>query len=161
MTTNENNIQSRRMGGLLILIAIGVFYTPLKLAYHIIKEYPPIFTDGIWAAISSKESVDYSVIFQYLIIGEIIGNIIIIILSLYLIFLFVYKKSFFPIWYVAVALTSCLFVVLDSYVYSLAVPASSIFSYDIIRELGHSLIALLLFSPYLFISKRSRETFVF
>jgi len=61
----------RRIGGWLILVGIGVVFTPLKIIFLLSTTYPPLFSDGAWEAITTVGSEAYSPIWGPLIIGEV------------------------------------------------------------------------------------------
>ncbi|EHH0795968.1 DUF2569 domain-containing protein, partial [Vibrio vulnificus] len=72
-----------KIGGWLILIAIGVIIAPVRLFYFVGVSYPSIFIDGTWEALTSYGSEIYSPLWGLIIIGEIVGNLLFAFLGIY------------------------------------------------------------------------------
>jgi len=149
------------IGGWLILVAIGTIITPFKLLYFVGTIYPPIFTDGTWEALTTVGSQAYSPFWAPLIIGEIAANVLLLVLSAYFVYLFFSKKASVPFWYFGLALFSCIFIVIDAYLVTFILPEVEMFDAETLGELARSLFALLIWSPYLFLSQRSKDTFIY
>ncbi len=149
-----------KIGGWLILIAVGVIFNPVRTLYFVGTTYPPIFADGIWEMIITPGSEAYSPLLAALIIGEILVNLMFSLLGVYLAYLFFTKKSVFPKWYLGLALASVAFILADTYLVYLALPELEIFDSETTRELIRGLITLCIWCPYLFISQRSKDTFI-
>lgn len=150
----------KAIGGLLILVALGVIFAPLRNLHFVATTYPPIFKDGTWEALTNEASQAYSPLWQPLLLGEILVNIVLLSASFYLIYLFFTKKSAFPKWYAAIAVFSAVFILLDAYMVTLVLPNLPMFDHETTTEFARSLFSCLVWSPYLFLSKRSKETFL-
>ncbi|MCP4986689.1 MAG: DUF2569 domain-containing protein [Colwellia sp.] len=149
-----------KLGGWLILVALGVVLSPLRLLHLSGTTFPPIFTDGTWEALTTQGSEAYSPIWGPFLIGEILINLIMVLLGIYLVYLFFTKKATLPKWYFGLALFSTVFIVIDAYIVTLVVPDMEVFNSETMKELGHSLVRLLIWSPYLLFSQRSKDTFL-
>jgi hypothetical protein len=148
------------IGGWLILVAIGVILSPLNQLYFIVTAYPPLFSGGSWQVITSESSANYIPYLGEFIIGEIVINSIIALIDLYLIYLFFTKKINLPKWYLIAAVFSISFIIFDAYVVSFLTSSNEVFDLDTLKEMGGSLFAVLIWTPYLFYSQRSKNTFV-
>jgi len=149
-----------KIGGWLILVAIGIVLSPIKLIYHLGTVYPSIFLDGTWEALTTEGSEFYSPIWGPFLIGEITVNVILVLSGAYLIFLLFAKCASLPKWYFGLALFSSIFILIDAYMVTLVVPDMEVFDADTMKEFGRSLFSLLIWSPYLFYSQRAKETFI-
>jgi hypothetical protein len=149
-----------KIGGWLILVAIGLILSPFQLLNYLITTYPDIFFDGRWEAATTQGSAMYSPIWGPFIIGEIFANLSMTVISIYLIFLFFTKRTNFPVWYFGLSLFSIIFILLDAYILTLVMPQMEMLGSNTLKELVGSLIPLVIWSPYLIYSKRSRDTFV-
>lgn len=149
-----------RIGGWLILIAIGIVITPVRLFYFIGITYPPIFTDGTWELITTQGSAVYSPLWGPILIGEIVINLMFALVGIYLAYLFFTKRSVFPKWYLGLAVTSTAFILVDAYIVSLVLPEMELFDSETVQELIRGLITLCIWSPYLFLSQRAKNTFI-
>ncbi|KGY13911.1 hypothetical protein NM22_00110 [Vibrio tubiashii] len=157
---DTKNIEPRTIGGLLILVALGVTFTPIRILYVMLETYPPLFSDGSWEILTTPASAVYSPFWAPVIIGEIVANLIFVLLGIYLAYLMFTKKAAFPKWYFGLAVFSTCFIVIDAYIVSLLVPELQMFDSETVQEMGRSMITLCLWTPYLFYSQRSKETFV-
>jgi len=156
----SKNKDPLRIGGWLILVALGVILSPLRLLHLLSTTYPAIFTDGSWEALTTQGSEVYSPIWAPFLIGEIIVNVAMVLLGFYLAYLFFTKKTALPRWYLGLALFSSVFIMIDAYLVTLVVPNMDVFDAETMKELGRSLVSLLIWSPYLIYSQRSKDTFV-
>lgn len=146
--------------GLLLLVGLGIVISPIRIISGFISTYPPIFTDGTWDSITSMNSLKYDPYWGTLITVEIIANLVFIFLTLFLTILFFKKKATFPKWYFISAFAFLSFTLTDSYVVSWIYPATEFISDDLIRNVGSSIVSLLLWVPYLFKSERANNTFI-
>jgi hypothetical protein len=58
-----------------------------------------------------------------------------------------------------VAISSLLFIIADAWLGSLVLPDEPTFDPDTAREVGRSLVVVLMWVPYLLVSKRVKNTF--
>jgi hypothetical protein len=152
--------EPKKIGGWLILVAIGVVFSPLRICFSLATIFPPIFSDGTWEALTTAGSEFYSPLWGPLLIGEIVYNLGIFLASIYVAYLFFSKKKEFPTWYAGLALISIVFILVDAFLVTLILPEIPIFDSDTISALIPSLGAIVIWTPYLFLSQRSKETFV-
>jgi hypothetical protein len=148
------------IGGWLLLVAIGVVLSPIRQLYLLGTTYPAFFTDGTWEALTFPSSEYYIPYFGAFFISEILINTAMIIGGVYLIFLFFNKKSNLPKWYFGLALFSTIFIVLDAYVVSLLISGVEAFDSETMKEIARTFVSLLIWSPYLIYSQRSKDTFL-
>lgn len=159
MEDTKNN-EPRSIGGLLIIVALGVTLTPIRILYVMLETYPSLFTDGSWEILTTPASAVYSPFWAPVIIGEIVANLSFALLGIYLAYLMFTKKAVFPKWYFGLAVFSTGFIIIDAYIVSLLVPEIQMFDSETLQEIGRSMITLCIWTPYLFYSQRSKETFV-
>ena len=157
---NSEDKQPRKIGGWLFLVALGVIFAPLRLSFILWTTYLPILNDEFWTSIASETSDAYIPFFGSLLVGEVIINLIVIVASIYMAILFFQKKSSFPKWYAFIAIFSTVFILIDAYLVTLIMPAIDMFDIDTLKELSKSLFSCLVWTPYLFLSLRSKETFI-
>lgn len=75
-------------------------------------------------------------------------------------FLFFSKKKIFPRWYIGMLLFTLVFILIDALAIKSVLPNEPVFDAETVKELGRSLIATLIWVPYMLISKRVKATFV-
>ncbi|UJX25476.1 DUF2569 domain-containing protein [Pseudoalteromonas sp. CF6-2] len=146
--------------GWLILVAIGVVISPLRVFYESINTFKPIFTTDMWQRLTSQFGDMYHPLWEPLLIIEILFNVTLFFASLYLIVLFFKHKKAFVSWYLAILLGSLAFIVLDAFVVSLLVPSVSIFDSEMKTMLMRGVIQALIWGPYMLLSQRVKATFV-
>jgi hypothetical protein len=156
---NENKTYEG-LSGWVILVGIVIIVFPIRLGYVILSTFPPIFTKGTWEALTTPGLETYNVLWSPILIGELIVNTIIIAAALYLIYLFFSKNRKFPAWYIGIAVFSLCFIVIDAWAITFVLPNEPIFDSDTAKESTRSLIACLIWVPYMLVSKRVKATFV-
>jgi hypothetical protein len=147
------------IGGWLLLISLGVVFTPFMILYDL-QMFPPLFADGTWEYLTSETSQMYHPLWGPLILGELIVNLALLGVSLYLAYLFFARKLGFPGLFVAIRVFVPLFILLDGAMYKLILPAEPMFDPISARQLATSIIAALIWIPYMKLSKRVKATFV-
>lgn len=158
MSNEDRDLQG--IGGWLILVAIGIVITPFRLGLLMVQTYPEIFTSGAWEALTTEGSGVYSPFWAPFILGEILVNSIMLLAWLYIAYLFFSKKAALPKWYIGLAVFGLVFVIADAFAIRLVVSDAPIFDADIVRELMRSLITVVIWVPYMLVSKRVKATFV-
>ncbi|WP_417699042.1 DUF2569 domain-containing protein [Pseudoalteromonas lipolytica] len=146
--------------GWLILVAIGVVISPLRVFYESINIFKPIFTTDMWQRLTSQFGDMYHPLWEPLLIIEILFNVTLFFASLYLIVLFFKHKKAFVSWYLAILLGGLAFIVLDAFVVSLLVPSVTIFDSEMKTMLIRGVIQALIWGPYMLLSQRVKATFV-
>jgi len=155
---NENS-HLNGLGGWLILIGLGLVISPFRLVATTVPVFKTIFEDGIWTALTTLGSEAYHVLWGPILIGEIVLNIIMLLVSIYLIYLFFSKHHYFPNLYIAFLLLPLFITLIDVFAISLIVPEQSVFTsetnIDLLKLIGQCLIWI----PYMLVSKRVKATF--
>ena len=160
---NAQNIEDNRLkglGGWLILVGIGVVLSPIRLLGLIIQVYKPIFEDGTWEALTTVGSESYNEFWAPLLITEMIYNALMVIASLYLVYLFFTKNRFFPKFYILIAISSIIFIIIDAWLVTKVLPSEPMLDEETMRELTRALISAAIWVPYMLVSKRVKATFV-
>jgi hypothetical protein len=158
MGNEEKNLEG--IGGWLILVAIGIVVTPIRLIMLMMTTYPEIFSTGVWEVLTTQGSEAYSPLWAPILIGEILINSGMLLAWLYMAYLFFSKKMVFPKWYVGLAVFSLIFIIADAFAIKLVMPSEPVFDPDTIKELMRSLFMVVVWVPYMLISKRVKATFV-
>ena len=87
--SEEKNLEG--IGGWLILVAIGIVITPIRIVMLIMTTYPEIFSTGVWEALTTQGSEAYNPLWAPIIIGEILINSGLILVWLYMAYKFFTK----------------------------------------------------------------------
>jgi hypothetical protein len=156
--TEEKSLVGIR--GWLILIAIGIVVSPLRILVLVIPLYADIFKNGAWELLTTPGNELYHPLWSPIIMGEIAINAIFIVGWIVIAFFFFLKKRVFPKLYIGMLLFTLSFIVLDAYAIKAVLPDDPVFDPDTLKELIRTLGASLIWIPYMLISKRVRATFV-
>ncbi len=148
------------LGGWLVLIGIGIVFSPIYLLFTAIPMFLPIFTDGTWELITTVGSEIYNPTLAIIIIGEISYNVSILLMSLYLIYLYFTKHYLFPKIYIVCLAIQILFTVFDSWLVASVLENVEAFDFDTLSDLMRMIGAAVIWIPYMLVSKRVKATFV-
>ena len=154
----ENNLKGLR--GWLILVGIGLVFSPIKL----IATYYPIFlqilTDGTWEILTTQGSVAYHPLWGPLLTGEIMFNSGMVLFFGYLLYLFFTRHYLFPKVYIIMMTISVAFIPLDAWVTTVILPNEPVFDPATTKELLRAALGMVIWVPYMLVSKRVKATFV-
>jgi hypothetical protein len=148
--------QAWAFGGWLLLVGFGIWLGPFRLVYNLWGTYQPLFSDGHIEDILHAASMS----FILLLCAELLVNLVLFAISLYLIYLFMRKSRQLPKWYFILAASTAVFLLIDTLLISLMFPDLEVFTDDVIKLLVGCAISLSVWVPYLYISERAKNTFV-
>ena len=147
------------LGGWLILVGLGLVFTPLRLLSFIGQTFVPIFTEGSWELLTTPGSEVYHPLWGPLIVFELAVNGGFLLAGIGLLILFFMRSPVFPKAYIWVALLNLPLVLLDAWLTTRVLPDQPMFDADTARELGRSFVAVAIWVPYMLVSRRVRNTF--
>lgn len=148
--------QPWEFGGWLFLLGFGICIGPFRLLFSLWGLYQPFFSDGNFSDILHAASVG----FILLIFTEMLINLLMLALSVYLIYLFMRKSRLLPKYFFILATMAATFLLVDTLITSLMFPQLEVWTNDIIKSLCSSAFALGIWVPYLYMSERAKNTFV-
>lgn len=150
-----------KIGGWLYLVALGVFTTPFRIGFTTYNIFSAIFlVPGAWAKLTVPGSSIYDPYWEPILIGEVAGNILFTLVSIYIIVLFVNKKKAFPKTYIVFLLLNFAFVVGDYFAADLVKAVANQPSPAADKEVIRTIVACAIWVPYMLKSKRVKGTFV-
>ncbi len=79
---------------------------------------------------------------------------------LYMAYRFFTKKTDFPKWYIGIAVFTLVYVLADAFAVKLVLPNEPVFDPDTIKEVARSVIMVIIWVPYMLVSKRVKATFI-
>ena len=156
----EDRNELQGLSGWLVLVGIGTVFSPIRLLATYLPIYIPIFFDGVWQALTTEGSEVYHVLWAPLLIGELVYNLCMMAVSIYLIYLFFSKHYLFPKFYIGIVAVSLIFIPLDAWLVSFVVPNEPMSDAETMLEFACVLFVGLIWVPYMLISKRVKATFV-
>lgn len=159
-TTGQRHRKVYGLGGWLILVAIGVILSPIKLGALLFQVHLPLFQDGTWDLLTVPGSEHYHPLWAPLLIFEIVCNLGFIAAYIVQAVLFFRKSRSFPKIYIVVALLNLGFIVLDAWFCSFLLPDQPMLDPDTATEIARSLLGAAIWIPYMLVSERVSNTFV-
>lgn len=156
--TEEKSLEG--LGGWLILVGLGIIISPIRIAVQIYQIYSGIFSNGSWTALTTPGTETYNPLWAPILIGEVAINGGLFLMWVFIAFLFFSKKRVFPKFYIGILLFTLTFILLDALATRSVLPNVPIFDDETIKAFGQSLIASLIWVPYMLVSKRVKATFV-
>jgi len=156
----KDKSELKGIGGWLILPAIGVFLGPFVAIGIDVSTYGPYFEGGdLFGAVSSINNMipNFSILFW----PELIFAIVIDIFIVYLLYLMITKKSFFPTLYARLIYISIIYLIID-YPAGYFILGDEYFSLGTAdaRAIFQTLISLFIWVPYMKKSVRVKNTFI-
>lgn len=148
------------LGGWLILVGIGVVITPFRLLAELVPLYVDVFRDNLFEILTSERSAFYHPVWKPYLYGEVIGGICILVGSLVLIYLFFSKNKMFPFFYIFLLIFNFIFIVLDTAIPSMIMDEIEFFNEDKIKDIVLAAGSIIIWVPYMKMSKRVKKTFV-
>jgi hypothetical protein len=159
--TGAKEIKSYQgIGGWLILIALGLIITPIRLCISLINNYLPIFTKGGWSKLTTPGSPAYHQLWAPVLTSEIIGNLFFAIFALALFAIMMKKMKVFPKLMIAFIALNLAFIIADG-AFARLIPAVAAQASEspYIEILRTSLVAVI-WIPYFCVSVRVKQTFI-
>ncbi len=147
------------LGGWLILVGIGVILSPITLlvdGYALLE----FFKEGGIDLLSDPTSEIYHPSLLYFIYAECVVNVVLLICSVYAVYLYFSKHFRFPKFYIGLMIGYLLILLIDCMVSDYLVPQETAFDDETIIELAKSALRCVIWVPYLLLSVRVKNTFV-
>jgi hypothetical protein len=148
------------LNGWLTLVGIGIVFGPIRLTLYILETYKQIFRDGAWEAMTTPGTEFYHPMWGPFFIFEFTLNGLFVVGGVVLLILFLRHSRIFPGLFVSLTVANFGFILVDAWLSSYIVPDEPMFDEEMTRELVRSLLACAVWIPYMFFSKRVRNTFV-
>jgi hypothetical protein len=144
------------IGGWLVLPAIGLAFTPLRLIF-LIYTHPIYFNLEKWTALNNINSGSYNPGLSGMLIGELLTDTFYAIFAIFLLIIFFKKRTTVPRFIMIFYGLSVLIVILDKILVS-SVATVNVSNSDV-NEIVRSLIAAGIWIPYFLTAQRVKDTF--
>ncbi len=152
--------QSPKIRGWLLLAALGVALLPLRLAEFIAADLLPAFSKDVWSLLTTPGTEAYHPLNAPILLFELVGNLILLVASLVLAFLFFQKRRVVPILAVSVLVFAFVFYVGDYFAARQLPAVASQDDTESRLDLAGALLVCAIAVPYFLVSRRVKETFV-
>ncbi|MDM5179522.1 DUF2569 domain-containing protein [Massilia sp. DJPM01] len=148
------------LNGWLMIVGMGVLFTPLRMLFVFPEMYVNLFNSANWGDMITPGSGAYNAAWKPLMFTEVAFNCAMLLASLVLIYLFFAKKRRFPMLFIVLQVAGILFIVCQSMIIHLILPTEPLFDPDASADLMRSMLAALIWVPYMLVSERVEQTFV-
>ena len=152
--------QHEKIGGWLILLAIGLILAPLRVLVFLGKDFVPIFTTKTWSVLTTPGTGAYHPLWAPILMFEGVGNTALIVFSVIVAIYFFQKRRIVPKLMIALLLANVFFVGTDYFVANLIPAVGSQKDVESMGEFARVVIACVIWVPYFLVSKRVKATFV-
>jgi hypothetical protein len=147
------------LGGWLILVGVGLVLSPLRLVLNLQRSVG-VFALWKWNALTHSDGMSYHPMWAPLLIFELLGQITLIILALFVLVSFWQKRRVFPRWFIALLVINTFFVIGDVFGLELVDKGSVTTRATHLRSFFQVTIACGIWIPYMCNSRRVKLTFV-
>lgn len=149
--------EQREIGGWLILVAIGLTFSPLTIFYEIYTT-PSFINNNVWKSLLNYEDLLTAILFAV----EIIYNLLYLVFSLLIVFLFYKRRTILPRFAIILYSSTLLFLIIDTIaaiqINPLAFTSTEKQIFN--KEIVSAFISAAIWIPYFIFSKRVKQTFV-
>lgn len=149
-----------KIGGWLILFAIGVVISPFRIGYQAYTVLASVFQPGVWETLTTPGSEAYHQLWAPLLIGEAVGNTLFVLVSGALIYLFFARKKIVPVYVAVYLLSNAAFITADFFLADLIPFVKEQQDPKALTEMIRVIIGCAIWVPYFLVSKRVKATFV-
>jgi hypothetical protein len=148
--------------GWLILVAIVVVVTPIRLLVVVGKSSVQFFSGNTWEVLTTPGAELYHPLLAPILIFELIGNAFLVCFSIILAVYFFQKRKIVPKMIIVFLLSSLIIVAVDYFAYNLipTLANQNALKTESAKGLVKTLIYSLILGPYFLLSKRVKGTFI-
>jgi hypothetical protein len=147
------------IGGWLILIGFGLTVALIKSAYFIFMTYPPVIANGLLQVLIAADTSAQNRALAIFVMTEFIVNFGLMLSFAYLVFLFMKRRTQFPVWFIRVMAVNLVVMILDPVIIKMIMPQHQPFDEEALMGIARSAMSCLIWIPYMRRSKRVKATF--
>jgi hypothetical protein len=149
-----------KIGGWLILCAVGLVLYPLQTLFSLVTEIvPAVFSDN-WAALTSPTDPGYHTLWAPLVIAELVGSIGFFIWSIFIVIFFFQRRHWTPRLVIFFMIANIIFVGADYFIINFFLVRTNSVNVDAIINFVRTVVAGAIWIPYFLFSGRVDKTFI-
>ncbi len=146
------------IGGWLVLVGLGLIISPISILKDFItNEY---FNLNSWTFLSSSSSVGYDAVWATAFVYEMLMNCVLMVYIVFILILFIKRRSIFPLHFIIFRGLHLLFVIGDMIFVSQISNSNFAPEGSLAKPLVYSILGTCIWVPYMIYSERVRDTFV-
>ena len=158
-SSNDDQKKYDRIGGWLIICAVGLLLFPVQTAVSLFTDILPALSGNSWIILTSPESVSYHPLWAPILIMELVGNVCFLGFSITVIIFFFARRKFAPKLAIVFIVLNLIFVGLDYYLARVLLIKSDSVHVESIVNFMRTLVASIIWISYFLFSKRVKKTF--
>ena len=156
---NDGEKKYDKIGGWLVICAIGLALYPVQAAVSLYTEIIPALSSENWSRLTIPSSVSYHPLWAPLLITELIGNGCFLILSTCVVVFFFKQRKFVPRLAIIFFASNLILVGLDCYFTQVILTTTDPMNMGPTINFVRTLAASILWIPYFLFSQRVKRTF--
>ncbi|CAB1059998.1 hypothetical protein D1BOALGB6SA_4763 [Olavius sp. associated proteobacterium Delta 1] len=156
---NDGKKNYDKIGGWLIICAIGLTLYPVQAAVSLYTEIIPAWSSESWPQLTIPGSVSYHPFWAPLLIAELVGNGCFLILSICVVVFFFKQRKFVPRLAIIFLASNFIFVGLDCYFTQSILATTDPTNMGPIINFVRTLVASTIWITYFLFSQRVKRTF--
>ena len=157
---HSDGISHHKIGGWLILFAIGIVLYPVGILISLFTELFPAFFHENWSVLTTPGSQGYHPLWTPMLLAELIGNIFFFFFSICLVVLFFQRRKLVTKLAVLFLLSNLIFVGVDYFLTQFVLMNAVSINLDTTINLIRTGVASVIWIPYFLLSKRVKGTFI-
>jgi hypothetical protein len=157
---HSGEISHNKIGGWLILFAIGIVLYPVGILISIFTELLPAFFHENWSVLTTPGSKGYHPLWTPMLLAELIGNICFFFFSICLVVFFFQRRKLVTKLAVLFLLSNLIFVGFDYLLTQFVLMNATSVNLDTTINLIRTGVASVIWIPYFILSKRVKGTFI-
>jgi hypothetical protein len=157
--TKEIAKSGSKIGGWLILCAVGLVLYPVQSLYALITELIPVLFSDNWAALTSPTNPGYHSLWAPLVIAELVGSIGFFIYSIVIVIFFFGRHHRAPRLIIVFMIANMIFVGADYFIVNFFLIHTDSVNVDATINFVRTTVAGTIWVPYFMFSKRVAKTF--
>ena len=155
----DNGKTYGKIGGWLILFAVGLVLYPVQALYLLITElFPAVLSDN-WTALTTPANPGFNTLWAPLVIFELVGSSAFFIYSILIVVWFFKRRRRVPVHVYIFLAANMIFVSIDYLVINLVLIRGSSMNLDTTTNFVRTIVAGAIWIPYFMFSKRVAKTF--
>jgi hypothetical protein len=148
-----------KIGGWLILCAVGLVLYPVQSLYSLITELIPVVFSDNWAALTSPTNPGYHSLWAPLVIAELVGSIGFFICSIVIVIFFFRRHHLAPKLIIVFMIANMIFVGADYFIINFFLIRTNSVNVETTINFVRTVVAGAIWIPYFMFSQRVAKTF--
>jgi hypothetical protein len=157
---DSSGVHRDRIGGWLLLFAIGLVIYPVRAVFSLGTQILPAFASTTWTGLTRPDAPNYHPLWKPLLIFELAGNVLLALCVLWLLVWFFQRRKAAPRLAIIFLVLNLFYVGADT-LWAWNLPGGGQpLAFATLRDVVRTAVACLIWIPYFIFSKRVKETFV-